>query len=72
MAKKQSVKVWLPNLINTVIIRLVVAVTFIMIPVALGFTIYYSLISFDLYKSLVGCAMLFAMPYVNTKVQGVK
>ena len=72
MAKKQSVKVWLPNLINTVIMRLVVAVTFIMIPVALGFTIYYSLISFDLYKSLVGCAMLFAMPYVNTKVQGVK
>ena len=72
MAKKQSVKVWLPNLVNTVILRLVVAVTFIMIPVALGFTIYYSLISFDLYKSLVGCAMLFAMPYVNTKVQGVK
>ena len=72
MAKKQSVKVWLPNLINTVIMRLVVAVTFIMIPVALGFTIYYSLISFDLYRSLVGCAMLFAMPYVNTKVQGVK
>ena len=72
MAKKQSVKVWLPNLINTVIMRLVVAVTFIMIPVALGFTIYYSLISFDLYKSLVGCAILFAMPYVNTKVQGVK
>ena len=72
MAKKQSVKVWLPNLINTVIIRLVVAVTFIMIPVSLGFTMYYSLISFDLYKSLVGCAMLFAMPYVNTKVQGVK
>ena len=72
MAKKQSVKVWLPNLINTVIMRLVVAVTFIMIPVALWFTIYYSLISFDLYKSLVGCAMLFAMPYVNTKVQGVK
>ena len=72
MAKKQSVKVWLPNLINTVILRLVVAVTFIMIPVALVFTIYYSLISFDLYKSLVGCAMLFAMPYVNTKVQGVK
>lgn len=72
MAKKQSVKVWLPNLINTVIMKLVVAVTFIMIPVALGFTIYYSLISFDLYKSLVGCAMLFAMPYVNTKVQGVK
>ena len=52
--------------------RLVVAVTFIMIPVSLGFTIYYSLISFDLYKSLVGCSMLFAMPYVNTKVQGVK
>ena len=52
--------------------RLVVAVTFIMIPVALGFTIYHSLISFDLYKSFVGCAMLFAMPYVNTKVQGVK
>lgn len=72
MAKKQSIKVWLPNLINTVIMRLVVAVTFIMIPVALGFTIYYSLISFDLYKSLVGCAILFAMPYVNTKVQGVK
>ena len=72
MAKKQSVKVWLTNLINTVIMRLVVAVTFIMIPVALGFTIYYSLISFDLYKSLVGCSMLFAMPYVNTKVQGVK
>ena len=72
MAKKQSVKVWLPNLINTVIMRLVVAVTFIMIPVSLGFTIYYSLISFDLYKSLVGCAILFAMPYVNTKVQGVK
>ena len=72
MAKKQSVKVWLPNLINTVIMRLVVAVTFIMIPVALWFTIYYSLISFDLYKSLVGCSMLFAMPYVNTKVQGVK
>lgn len=72
MAKKQSVKVWLPNLINTVIMRLVVAVTFIMIPVSLWFTIYYSLISFDLYKSLVGCAMLFAMPYVNTKVQGVK
>ena len=72
MAKKQSVKVWLTNLINTVIMRLVVAVTFIMIPVSLGFTIYYSLISFDLYKSLVGCAMLFAMPYVNTKVQGVK
>ena len=72
MAKKQSVKVWLPNLINTVIMRLVVAVTFIMILVSLGFTIYYSLISFDLYKSLVGCAMLFAMPYVNTKVQGVK
>lgn len=72
MAKKQSIKVWLPNLINTVIMKLVVAVTFIMIPVALGFTIYYSLISFDLYKSLVGCAMLFAMPYVNTKVQGVK
>ena len=72
MVKKQSVKVWLPNLINTVIMRLVVAVTFIMIPVALWFTIYYSLISFDLYKSLVGCAMLFAMPYVNTKVQGVK
>ena len=72
MANKQSVKVWLPNLINTVIMKLVVAVTFIMIPVALGFTIYYSLISFDLYKSLVGCAMLFAMPYVNTKVQGVK
>ena len=72
MAKKQSVKVWLPNLVNTVILRLVVAVTFIMIPVALGFTIYYSLISFDLYKSLVGCSMLFAMPYVNTKVQGVK
>ena len=72
MANKQRVKVWLPNLINTVIMRLVVAVTFIMIPVSLGFTIYYSLISFDLYKSLVGCAMLFAMPYVNTKVQGVK
>ena len=72
MAKKQSVKLWLPNLINTVIMRLVVAVTFIMIPVALGFTIYHSLISFDLYKSFVGCAMLFAMPYVNTKVQGVK
>ena len=72
MAKKKSVKVWLPNLINTVIMRLVVAVTFIMIPVSLWFTIYYSLISFDLYKSLVGCAMLFAMPYVNTKVQGVK
>ena len=72
MAKKQSVKLWLPNLINTVIMRLVVAVTFIMIPVSLGFTIYYSLISFDLYKSLVGCAMLFAMPYVNTKVQGVR
>ena len=72
MAKKKSVKVWLPNLINTVIMRLVVAVTFIMIPVALWFTIYYSLISFDLYKSLVGCSMLFAMPYVNTKVQGVK
>lgn len=72
MAKKQSVKVWLPNLINTVIMRLVVAVTFIMIPVALGFTIYYSLFSFNLYKSLVGCAMLLAMPYVNTKVQGVK
>ena len=72
MANKQRVKVWLPNLINTVIMRLVVAVTFIMIPVALWFTIYYSLISFDLYKSLVGCAMLFAMPYVNTKVQGVK
>ena len=72
MAKRKSVKVWLPNLINTVIMRLVVAVTFIMIPVALWFTIYYSLISFDLYKSLVGCAMLFAMPYVNTKVQGVK
>ena len=72
MANKQSIKVWLPNLINTVIMKLVVAVTFIMIPVALGFTIYYSLISFDLYKSLVGCAMLFAMPYVNTKVQGVK
>ena len=72
MAKKQSIKVWLPNLINTVIMKLVVAVTFIMIPVALGFTIYYSLISFDLYKSLVGCAILFAMPYVNTKVQGVK
>ena len=72
MVKKQSVKVWLPNLINTVIMRLVVAVTFIMIPVSIGFTIYYSLISFNLYKSLVGCAMLFAMPYVNTKVQGVK
>lgn len=72
MAKKQSVKVWLSNLINTVILRLVVAVTFIMIPVTLGFTIYYSLFSFNLYKSLVGCAMLFAMPYVNTKVQGVK
>ena len=72
MAKKQSVKVLLPNLINTVILRLVVAVTFIMIPVTLGFTIYYSLFSFNLYKSLVGCAMLFAMPYVNTKVQGVK
>ena len=72
MANKQRVKVWLPNLINTLIIRLVLAVTFIMIPVSLGFTIYYSLISFDLYKSLVGCAMLFAMPYVNTKVQGVK
>ena len=72
MANKQRVKVWLPNLINTVIMRLVVAVTFIMIPVSLGFTIYYSLISFDLYKSLVGCSMLFAMPYVNTKVQGVK
>ena len=72
MAKKQSVKVWLPNLINTVIMRLVVAVTFIMIPVSLGFTMYYSLISFDLYKSLVGCAMLFAMPYVNTRVQGAK
>ena len=72
MAKKQSVKVWLPNLINTVIMKLVVAVTFMMIPVALGFTIYYSLFSFNLYKSIVGCAMLFAMPYVNTKVQGVK
>ena len=72
MVKKQSVKVWLPNLINTVIIRLVLAVTFIMIPVSLGFTIYYSLISFNLYKSLVGCAMLFAMPYVNTRVQGAK
>lgn len=72
MVKKQSVKVWLPNLINTVIMRLVVAVTFMMIPVALGFTIYYSLISFDLYKSLVGCSMLFAMPYVNIKVQGEK
>ena len=72
MAKKQSVKVWLSNLINTVILRLVGAVTFIMIPVTLGFTIYYSLFSFNLYKSLVGCAMLFAMPYVNTKVQGVK
>ena len=72
MVKKQSVKVWLPNLINALILRLVLAVTFIMIPVALGFTIYYSLINFNLYKSLVGCAMLFAMPYVNTRVQGAK
>ena len=72
MAKKQSAKEWLPRLIYTTVLRITVAVSFVMIPISLGFTIYYSLVSFDFYKSLIGCALLFATPYVNIKIQGAK
>lgn len=64
--RKHSVDTRLASLV----ISLVVAVSFIMTPVALGYTIYYSLFNFNFYRAVVGCIMLFIMPHVNKEVQG--
>lgn len=48
-----------------------ILVSLLMCPITLGYLIYYTFFSFDVSIALLGCAILFVMPYLNVKIQGV-
>ena len=47
------------------ICRLVVAISFVALPVFLWYVIHYSLVSFDLSRAVVGCVCLYTLIHLN-------
>ena len=66
---KTLLQYWLKFL--EIIKGITILVSLLMCPTTLGYLIYYTFFSFDVSRALLGCAILFVMPYLNIKIQGV-
>ena len=48
------------------VVKLTSIITLIMCPITIGFVVYSTFILFDFQRALIGCIILFAMPYINS------
>lgn len=51
---------------------IVLLTSLLLCPIFLGYVIYYTFVDFQFYKSLIGGIMLYVLPYLNIKMQGVE
>lgn len=62
------IRVW--NAFNGVILTLCTVCTFLLVPVSLGFIVYYSLIQYCVEKAILFLIVLCVMIWANLKMRG--
>lgn len=50
------------------LVKVTSIMTLFMCPITVVFTAYNTFILFDFQKALIGCIILFSMPYINSKL----